>query len=118
MTVVVFVTDGYPTECDLDVSHIQEMVGEYYSGFQGIYNTTGQPGIRTYVIGIALDKFNLDAVALSGGTRPSTVVDGASAVDQFVNALLNITNSYVSCNIPLPPPPAGQVLDPTQLRVL
>ena len=117
-TVAVLVTDGYPTECDQNISDIQEMVGEYYAGVQGSYNTTGKPGIRTYIIGVAVDKFNLDAVAQAGGTGVSTIVDSTGAVDQFVTAMTNITNANINCNIPLPNPPAGQVLDPTQVQVV
>lgn len=118
LTVVVVVTDGYPTECDMDVSHIQEMVGEYYAGIPGQYNTRGQPGIRTYIIGVAVDKFNLDSVAQAGGTGSATIVDSAGAVDTFVNAMVNITNANISCDIALPAAPAGLVLDPAQVQVV
>ncbi len=118
LTVVVLVTDGYPTECDTDMSDIQEMVGEYYAGISGQYNTRGQPGIRTYIIGVAVDKFNLDAVAQSGGTGSATIVDSSGAVDQFVSAMVNITNANINCDIPLPSPPSGQVFDPTQVQVV
>ncbi len=117
-TVVVLITDGYPTECDTDLGDIQEMVSEYYAGIQGTYNTTGQPGIRTYVIGVAVDRFNLDAVAQAGGTGSSTIVDSVGAVDEFVTALVNITNSYVACKFPLPSPPQGELLDPSKLQVI
>ncbi len=118
LTVAVVVTDGYPTECDEDISHIQEMVGEYYAGVQGAYNTQGKPGIRTYIIGVAVDKFNLDAVAQSGGTSTATIVDSAGAVDQFVTAMTNITNANISCDLALPTPPSNQVLDPSKVQVV
>jgi len=117
-TVVVLVTDGYPTECDTDVSHIQEMVGEFYAGVKSTYNGRGTPGIRTYIIGIAVDKFNLDAVAQAGGTNTATIVDSTGAVDQFVTAMINITNSNTSCDLALPSPPPGQILDPNQVQVV
>ncbi len=98
MTVVVVVTDGYPTECDQNISDIQEMVGEYYAGVVGTYNTAGQPGIRTYIIGVAVDHFNLDDVAQAGGTGAATIVDNTGAISQFVTAMDNITNANINCN--------------------
>ena len=118
LTVAVVVTDGYATECDTDVSHIQEMVGEYFAGVQGAYNTRGKPGIRTYIIGVDVDKFNLDAVAQAGGTNTATIVDTAGAVDKFVTAMINITNANINCDLALPSPPANQVLDPNKVQVV
>ncbi len=118
LTVVVLVTDGYPTTCETDTSKINEMVGEYYAGITGQYNTTGQPGIRTYVIGVAVDKFNVDNIAQYGGTGSATIVDNAGAVDQFVSAMANITDSTINCSITLPTPPPGQVLNPNQVQVV
>jgi hypothetical protein len=118
LTVVVYITDGYPTECNIDTSQIQEMVGEYYAGINGQYNTRGEPGIRTYVIGVAVDKFNVDNIAQSGGTGSATIVDSAGAVDQFVSAMVNITNANISCSIAVPNPPAGKILDPDQVQVV
>ena len=118
MTVVVLVTDGYPTECNTDVAQIQEMVGEFHSGIKGQYNTRGAPGIRTYIIGVAVDKFNLDAIAQAGGSTQATIVDGAAGVDQFVNAMVNITNADVQCTIKLPAAPSGQVIDPKAVQIV
>ena len=118
ITVAVLVTDGYPTECDVDLSDITEMVGEYYAGVQGTYNTRGKPGIRTYIIGVAVDKFNLDAVAQAGGTGSSTIVDSPDAVSQFANAMANITKVDIPCTIALPAPPDGSILDPGKVQVI
>lgn len=118
ITVAVLVTDGYPTECDVNLSDITEMVGEYYAGVQGTYNTQGKPGIRTYIIGVAVDKFNLDAVAEAGGTGASTIVDNADAVSQFATAMANITSGNIPCTITLPNPPDGKILDPGKVQVV
>jgi hypothetical protein len=118
LTVAVIVTDGYPTECDQQINDIQEMVGEFYAGVQGAYNSTGAPGIRTYIIGVAVDKFNLDAVAQAGGTNSATIVDSAGAVSQFVTAMVNITNANINCDMALPTPPNNLALDPTKVQVV
>lgn len=117
--IAVLITDGYPTECDMDVSHIQEMVGEFYAGISGAYNTRGAPGIRTYIVGVSVDKFNLDAVAQMGGTGQAFIVDGTNAVGQFASALVNVvTKAAVAppCTIPLPQPP--NPVDPAKVQLL
>jgi hypothetical protein len=118
ITVAVLVTDGYPTECDTNMSDITAMVGEYYAGVQGTYNTRGSPGIRTYIIGVAVDKFNLDDVARAGGTGFSTIVDSPDAVSKFANAMANITKADIPCTIALPAPPDGSILDPGKVQVV
>ncbi len=118
ITVVVLVTDGYPTDCDQDLSDITEMVGEYNAGVQGAYNTRGNPPIRTYVIGVAVDKFNLDAVAQAGGSNVATIVDSTDAVSQFANAMVNITSASIPCTVSLPAPPTGEILDPGKVQVV
>jgi hypothetical protein len=118
ITVVVLVTDGFPTDCDQDMSDITEMVGEYNAGVQGAYNTRGNPAIRTYVIGVAVDQFNLDAVAQAGGSTAATIVDSTDAVSQFANAMVNITSASIPCTVPLPAPPSGEILDPGKVQVV
>ena len=118
MTIVVLVTDGYPTECNTDVAQTQEMVGEFYSGIAATYNTRGKPGIRTYIIGVAVDQFNLNAIAQAGGTIQAAIVDGATGVDAFVNAMVNITNANINCDITLPTPPSGKVVDPNAVQIV
>ena len=118
MTVVVLVTDGYPTECDTNMTDIAETVGEFYAGIKGTYNTVGLPGIRTYVVGIAVNRFNLDVVAQAGGTGTATIIDTAGAVDQFVNTMINITNAEVRCTYDIPTPTDGEKVDPNRVQVM
>jgi len=117
--VFVFITDGYPTECDTDITHITSVVSDALQG-RGLF--AGGPSIYTYVIGIAVDNYNPDLVAKAGGTNQATIVDGPTAPDQLAEALRNaisLTNSPgLSCNFSLPTPPAGQVLDPSQVQVV
>ncbi len=120
-TIVVMITDGYPTECDTDINHITQMVGEFYAGTAGTYNTRGQPGIRTYIIGIAVDEFNLDFVSQAGGTGQATIADGSGAANQIASALRDIVQSSsasTQCTISIPPPPGGTALDPNKVQLL
>jgi hypothetical protein len=117
--VFVFVTDGYPTECDQDMTDITSVVSDAHQA-RGLF--AGGPPIYTSVIGVAVDKFNLDAVAQAGGTNTANIVDGPTAPDQFATALQNALRSIFSanlqCSFALPTPPAGQVLDPNVVQVV
>jgi hypothetical protein len=121
MTVAVLVTDGYATACDTDMSHAAQVAQEYFQGTVGTYNDVGAPAIRSYVIGLAVDRFNLDAIAQAGGTGSATIVDNVGAVDQMVTALTAIAKGTIaptSCNVNYPTPPAGYSLDPAKLRLI
>jgi hypothetical protein len=121
-TVVVFVTDGYPTECDTDMNNILETVGEFFAGVQGKYNTAGKPTIRTYVIGVggdvAANGYNLDSIAQVGGTGSATIVNDAAAINDFAIAISNISKSTIKCDFALPSPPDGSLLDPDKVQVI
>ena len=121
-TVVVFVTDGYPTECDTDMNDILETVGEFFAGVQGKYNTVGKPTIRTYVIGVGGDVagngYNLDSVAQVGGTGAATIVNDGAAVNDFARSISNISESMIKCDFALPPTLDGSLLEPDKVQVL
>jgi hypothetical protein len=110
-SVVVLVTDGYPTECDQDMSHVTALAKSYF------FPPAQTLPIRTYVIGVAVDTFNLNAVAQAGGTGAPAIVD-SGGVSDFVSAMLNITSSNVSCEFTPPAPPSGQELDPNLVQVV
>jgi hypothetical protein len=115
----VLVTDGYATECDLDMTHATALANDALQ-MQGLF--AGGPSIRTYVIGIAADRFYLDQIAKAGGTLESTIVDGPNAPDQFVAALSNvsttITSGRMSCEFTLPAPLPGQTIDPSKSQAV
>jgi len=95
VTAVVLVSDGYPTQCTPNT----------LSGLADIAEQAHleEPYIRTYVIGLAAD-FNLDAVALAGGTRKSFLVDEKTDVaESFASVLRNVANSKLACEYALPP---------------
>lgn len=108
-TGVVLVTDGYPTQCQpLAVSDLATIAEQAYQ------NT---PSVRTYVIGLDGD-FNLDAIALSGGTHSAFKVDEGSITSSFTTALQNVSNTQLACEYALPAPPDGsEKLDFTRVQV-
>jgi len=100
VTAVVLVSDGYPTQCTPTTA----------SGLADIAERAhlSEPYVRTYVIGLAAE-FNLDGVALAGGTHKSFIVDDGDVAASFTSVLGNVANTKLACEYALPPSN-----DPTQ----
>jgi hypothetical protein len=95
----VFATDGDPTECDTDQTHINAIAGA---------GKAGTPSILTFVIGVGSSLGALNGVAAAGGTGQAFVVDtNSSANMQFLAALNAIRGTALGCQytIPKPTPP-------------
>ena len=109
-TAVVLVSDGYPTQCQpQSVSDLAKIAEQAH---------LNAPYVRTYVIGLGGD-FNLDAIALSGGTHAAFKVDEGDISGSFSAALHNVTDTKLACEYALPPAPAGnQKLDLTRVQVI
>lgn len=115
---VVLVTDGYPQGCDdNDIPTVVELVSEHAST------------IPTYVIGVenpplpdAPDTVSdLNAIAVAGGTSQAFLIatgDPESTKESFSQAIDEIRGQAVSCEIAIPPAPAGQVFDRSKVTVL
>ncbi|HVU04181.1 MAG TPA: vWA domain-containing protein [Polyangiaceae bacterium] len=103
--VVVFVTDGFPTECD--PTDIQDIAAIAQAGFDT------EPKVRTFVVGFNLGQAgeNLKQIAKAGGTDAPFLIDGGDIGTVFVNAMLSITDKPLQCSFDTPKPPPGQTLD-------
>lgn len=109
-TMVVLVTDGYPTQCSNDPNQISQAARSGYESAEHI---------RTFVIGVGdVAKYNLDNYARAGGTRSAYLTDAGDVTATFVQALNNITNRALECEYQLPPPPDGMKLDPNKVQVI
>jgi hypothetical protein len=109
--VVVFVTDGYPTECDpMDITDVAQIAATAFNS---------EPKVRTFVVGFNLGPggANLDQIAAAGGTNKAFLIDGGDIGAQFVDAMLGISNTPLECKFDLPVGPAGQSLDTSLLAV-
>jgi hypothetical protein len=95
-TVVVLVTDGFPTQCQNPVS-----VGDIADVAQQA--AAGSPPVRTYVVGLAAG-YNLDTIARAGGTRQAFLIDEGDITQSFVTTLLNISTNPLSCEYEIPVP--------------
>lgn len=92
MPLVIFVTDGFPTECDpQDINDIAAIARE---------GRDTQPAIRVGVIGLNLGAggANLDVIARGGGTGSARLIDGGNAGAQLKAAIQSIVTSPVSCD--------------------
>jgi hypothetical protein len=109
-TIVVLVTDGYPTQCS---SAPEEVSAAAEAGYEG------DPSIRTYIIGVGdVAKFNLDAYARAGGSQKAFIADDDDVSGAFVDALLNITNSKLACEYQIPEVEANMQVDPEKVQVV
>jgi hypothetical protein len=109
-TLVVLVTDGYPTQCS---SAPEAIALAAKNGYQSAQH------IRTFVIGVGdVAKFNLDNYARSGGTGRAFLTDSGDITRTFVEALGNIRNRDLACQYQIPTPPEGMKLDPAKVQVV
>jgi len=122
-TAVVLVTDGEPGFWDPDenaytpgcvnndVAHVADAARAAFSG---------TPSIPTYVIGVGPKLESLNAVAAAGGTGAAIMVDvndPAGTKNAIVSALDTIRRQELTCDFSVPPPPAGETLDPLAVNV-
>jgi hypothetical protein len=109
-TLVVLVSDGYPTQCETAPDQISAIAQAGYESDQHI---------RTFVIGVGdVAKFNLDNYARAGGTTKAFVTDAGDVTESFVAALNNISNRDLACEYQIPSPPDGMKLDPNKVQVI
>jgi hypothetical protein len=97
-TIVLLVTDGFPTMCD-DMSD-SSFIAAAAAGL------ASQPPIRTFVVGISVgaNVFRLRDLATAGGTGVPFLAEDATAVQDLNNALLSITLDPLPCQYQIPTP--------------
>jgi hypothetical protein len=109
---VVYSTDGYPEGCDA-TNTIAAAAADAAAAFKAT------PSIPTYVLGVGPNLADLNSIAMSGGTTKAFLIDTSQdAATQLSAALASIrTTAVVGCTYTIPPPPAGQTLDPSKVNV-
>jgi hypothetical protein len=120
---IVLVTDGLPTDCNLGNYPINQVAGVAADAFAA--------GFPVYVIGVDTPPessvggggdglANLSEIAESGGTETAFIIDTgdvSATVAQFGQVIETIKESALSCNLPIPEPPAGQMFDKAKVNV-
>jgi hypothetical protein len=118
---IVMVTDGEPQFCGQG-NTIDNTVAEAERG--------AAAGIPTYVIGVGSDleedpenpeDDNLKEIAVGGGTEALIIDPETGTPEKTRQALLaevnKIRGQQVSCEMPMPSPPAGLTLDPMKVNI-
>ena len=107
--VVVFATDGEPTECKpQDITSIAAIAAGA---------AANAPKVMTFVVGVGA-SLNLDAIAAGGGSKQAFKVDeGGNVVLQFEAALKAIQGQALGCTYSIPQPAKGQPVDPKKVNV-
>ncbi len=115
--VMVLVTDGVPQGCD---DNSFESIESALSGVAA--------RVPTYVIGVENPPIEdapenvsaLHAFAEAGGTGTAFIIetgDPQATTAALLHAIESIRDSSISCNVAIPRPPTGQVLNPRRVRV-
>jgi hypothetical protein len=108
---VVYSTDGYPNGCSNDtIAGAAQVAATAFAA---------TPSIPTYVLGVGSNLTDLNMIAASGGTTQAFLIDTTgNAATELSAALATIrTTAVVGCTYTIPPPPAGQTLDPSKVNV-
>ncbi|HTM46092.1 MAG TPA: hypothetical protein VL137_14120, partial [Polyangiaceae bacterium] len=92
-TFVVLATDGFPTQCDVNLPDIA-----------GLAHTalTATPSVQTHVIALKEGEANARAIAEAGGGKSFVINDTDDVTQKFLDAMLSITASTIPCFYDLP----------------
>lgn len=105
VVVVVFASDGDPTQCNTSIPAISQIASTAYA-----YN-----GLRTYVVAIqGATVANLDQIAAAGGTTQA--LDITNDITLFQQKMEAIRGEVLGCEFDIPPP-SGEEFDPLKLNV-
>lgn len=121
-TAVVLVTDGEPGFWNPDKNAFEPgCAGNTVANVAAAAAAAFAEGIPTYVIGVGPQLTALNSVAKSGGTSAAVMVsvnDPAATTSAIKQALADIRKREIACEFALPPPPAGEELDPFAVNVV
>jgi len=79
---------------------------------------TGTPSVKTYVLGVGPLATNLEAIAAAGGTTQPYMVGNTNVAQDVLTALRAIRgDAVIPCDLQLPPPPGGTVLNPDTVNM-
>ncbi len=109
---IVMVTDGEPQFCG-NGNNVSNTVTEAERG--------AEEGIPTYVIGVGSGLNALRNIATGGGTEALIIDPDTGSPEQTRQDLLQEINAIrgqqVTCEMPMPEPPAGLTLDPNKVNI-
>jgi len=110
VTAAIFATDGDPSECDTNLSHINAIAAAAYAG---------TPKIATFVIGVGQSLSALNGIAAAGGTTQAFLVDtGGNVNQQFLQAMNDIRHAALGCSYDVPTDPNGGTVDYNTVNIV
>ena len=107
--VVVFVTDGEPTDCNEDPSYLFGIASQ----------ALNELGIVTFAVGLEGAKESVvNGIAHAGGSENGIFVGSNNAEQELLAALNGIRDSQVACEFQMPASDNGQPINPNEVNVL
>ncbi len=107
--IVVLVTDGEPTDCNMDGNYLVAAAKEAFES----------RGILTFAIGLEGSNESLtQAIAVAGGTKEGIVIGTGSAQEELQSALNDIRDHTVACEFAIPESGTGEPVDTTRVNVI
>ena len=112
--VILLVTDGIPeASCDANIQLATDAAENCYAD---------GTGFETYVLGVVANNSNsldqLNQIAQAGGTEQAYLTDAADVSGSVLEALNAIrADAAIPCDLQIPPPPAGEDLNPALVNV-
>ncbi len=107
--VVVLVTDGEPTACDVNINHIAAIA-------EGAFQ---KKEILTFAVGLqGSQESQMNTIAKGGHTGQGFFIGNGNAQAELLAALKKIQNSVVACTYAMPESSdPNQTIDPTQVNI-
>jgi len=107
--VVVLLTDGEPTACDLNINNIAQLADDAFKKQQ----------ILTFAVGLEGSNPNqMNVIAKGGHTDKAFFIGNGTAQADLLAALKKIQESVLSCSYAMPESPdPNQSIDPTQVNI-
>jgi hypothetical protein len=112
--VILLVTDGIPEHsCSANINLATASAETCYAD---------GAGFETYVLGVVANNNNslqqLNSIAEAGGTTQAYLTDSNDIAGSVLAALNSIrADAAIPCDLQIPPPPPGEVLNPTLVSV-
>jgi hypothetical protein len=108
-TVVIFLTDGMPTACDVNQQNIIQVAAN-------AYNTNGT---LTFAVGLqGSEEGFMHALAAAGGTGMAYIIGNGNAAADLLAALQAIQATVLACSFAIPESPdPDKPVDPKQVNI-
>jgi Mg-chelatase subunit ChlD len=126
-SIIILVTDGEPVVVDETGAERQDHcpdnstndIASIAAVAQAAYNRQGLDSIPTYVVGIGVSQDNMAQIAQAGGTELIYIEgnNGDETKAKLLEALQLIQDQNVPCDVEIPAPGQGEIIDFDKVNV-